>query len=364
MCGGFSFCGVDIADIGLEYAPEKADTYVYAPSVSNIHEEIFEGHDGGYSYGVYKEPKTFILKCFYEEKHIAKGLMVNVFNLFKPGKSGMLVFKRRPWCYYYATVTEKPDISEMYNYLNGVITITMKAYYPFAKGLPVNNHLFYNLKTDKYHSEIMQNTALLDTSYMMPATSFTSVTNPKDILLYNPGTERAKVNILISGNAGDGVLIKNNTTNQSCRYVAFTSSVGEIYTDGINGKTTATKNGDTQLAFLYHDYGFIDLEPAFPILRNLYVTCSGTTVTTINMLYQDDEEKDWYTNKYIFLGSNSSGKWVKITQCTDPHTLTLLQTGVNGSFKTSIVSMNEISIITTNNTSLSKLSFIYTPTYS
>ena len=49
MLGGFTFCGVDIADIGLDYAPELADTFVYAPSRVRVHEETIDTHDGGYS---------------------------------------------------------------------------------------------------------------------------------------------------------------------------------------------------------------------------------------------------------------------------------------------------------------------------
>jgi len=472
MKGEFSFCGVDIASIGLEYAPEAKDTYVYAPAKANVHEETFDGHDGGYAYGASKEPKEFILRCYYEEEHIAKGLMANVHNLFKVGKKGVLIFKRRPWCYYYATVTDI-DTSDIYTYMNGLIVITMKAYYPFARGLPVNNHLLYNLVTDDYHDEILKNTAMFDKAYMVPQTEFnkdsfnlsgstwvfneevdefsypfasedktlfecngisyyemfmegtslyydphiestpatrvyypgfwesesyktitfktytsTDLTaesrqyeaafvewieanatrqtqNMKSILLYNPGTERAKVDIVISGTAGDGVTITNKTTQQACRYVAFTDTDGEIYTDGFTGRTVVDKDGTKSLAFLYHDYGFIELEPAFPILRELYVNYSGATVTVTNILYQDDDEKEWYEDKYIFLGKDGSGKWYQINRCLDKHTISLKKpTESSGSCRTCIVLMNEITVSLADGAEINKLSFIYKPTYS
>jgi len=366
MKGGFSFCGIDIADIGLEYAPENKDTYVYAPTVTNIHEETFEGHDGGYTYGAYKEPKVFTLRCFYEDTHIAKGLMAKVFNLFRVGKQGKLIFKRRPWCYYHATVTNI-DITEMLSYQNGIITVEMKAYFPFARAEKLDSewddiHLFYNLMTDKCHNEIMQNTALFDKEYMVPAMSFTG-TPQNSILLYNPGTERAKVDIIISGTAGDGITIANNTTKQMARYIAFNNESGEIYTDGTNGKTVRILNGKTELAFLYHDYGFIELEPAFPILRDIFATCTGSTISTVNILYSDPEEKEWYNGKYIFLKNNLENKWCKINRCEDKHTLSLTQEGINCSIQTSIVSMNEITVTPTQGSSINKLSFIYKPTF-
>ena len=364
MKGGFSFCGVDIADIGLEYAPENKDTYVYAPTDATMHEETFEGHDGGYSYGATKQPKVFNLRCYYENEHIAQGVITKTLDLFKVGKKGILVFKRRPWCYYYCTVTANPDISQMYNYSNGIITITMKAYYPFARGLAVNDHLFYNLKTDSYHTEMMQNTAMLDKDYMVPDMTFENITDQNSIVLYNPGTERAKVDIVISGSSS-GVTISNKTTDQSCRYVSFNTEDNDfIYTDGINGKTVLDSDGQKSLAFLYHDYGFIDLEPAFPILRNLFVSYQNSLVTVTNMLYQEEEEKEWYIGKYIHLGSNGND-WYKIDHCVDKHTLQLAKsTQSTGSCKTNIVLMNEITITPDPNTSLSRLSFIYKPTYS
>ena len=377
--GGFSFCGIDIADIGLEYAPENKDTYVYAPAETNIHEETFEGHDGGYSYGASKQPKTFTLRCFYDNKHIAKGLMSKVFDLFRVGRKGLLVFQRRPWIYYYCTVTAKPDITEMYSYLNGLVTIEMKAYYPFGRGINVtkdetdeeaHKHLFYNITTDPCHDEIMKNTAVLEKEYMVPQMSFSNasisaatinnqssdVHNP--ILLYNPGTERAKIGLVITGKAGDGVVIRNLTTDQSCRYVAFDTE-GYIYTDGINGKTIIHENSNDTLAFLYHDYGFIELEPAFPIVRDLYVKYSGDTVDVTNILYGEEEEKEWYKNKYIYLDN-----WYKIHECVDKHTLKLYSAAGTGACKTCAVLMNEIQIVPTQDTLITNISFIYKPTYS
>ena len=291
--------------------------------------------------------------------------MAKVFHLFQPGKKGKLIFKRRPWCYYYATVTSVPDLSEVRNYLNGIITITMKAYYPFARGIEINNRLFCNLPTDPYHNEIMENTALLDKDYMVPTTSFaTPITEQTSILLYNPGTERAKVDIIISGSAGDGVTIANSTTNQKCRYVAFNTSGNQyIYTDGISGKTVLDDDGARELAFLYHDYGFIELEPAFPILRKIYATCEGNTVTTVNILFEDEAEQEWYAGKYIFIG-DENGSWYKIVQCQDKHTLIISNTASQATPCYSCVAlMNEITITPTQGSSLSRLSFIYKPTF-
>ena len=357
MKGGFSFCGVDILDIGLEYAPENKDTYVYKPTETEIQEETFDGHDGGYFYGVTKKPKEFILKCFYENKNITDGIMAKANNLFRVGRSGVLIFNDRPWCYYYATVVDT-DSSEMYNYMNGLFVITMKAYYPFARGIEVNGHMMFNLETDSLHEKIVANTAILDREEMIPETSYDYLPEGK-ILLYNPGTERASVGIVVAGEAGDGVTINNLTTGQSCRYVGFKPESGDVCTDGINGKTIAKKNGVSSLAFLYHDYGFIELEPAFPIIRDLYVSTKDNVVTTVNMLYQEEAEKEWYKGKYIFV----NGRWHKIQECSDEHILLLETSAGTGSEKTCVVLMNEIEVHGTHGTELTNISFVYKPTY-
>lgn len=372
MKGGFSFCGIDIEDIGLNYAPENKDTYVYAPGIENVHEETFEGHNGGYAYGAYKEPKEIILRCYYEEEHIAKGLMAKARALFKVGKSGLLVFKRRPWCYYYATVTNV-NADDVYSYLNGLFVVTMKAYYPYARGIEVNGHMFYNLTTDPYHGEIMANTGLFDKEFFVPQMSFENITGSTNIILYNPGTERANVSLVISGHSEDGVTIYNKTTEQTCRYVAFDTKNNEyVYTDGITGKTVADEGvapfvptNARRLAFLYHDYGYIDLEPAFPIIRDMFVQYGGSTVHTVNLLYNtgEDYKKEFYKDKYIYLDG-----WYKIMECTGKQTLTIYpsngQYPESGSIKTNIVTMNELTITPSQGTVITRLNFIYKPTYS
>lgn len=379
MRGGFSFCGVDIADLGIEYAPENKDTYVYRPSKSNVYEETFDGHNGGYFFGASKQPKEFVLRCYYEDKHMAKGLMARIYDLFRVGQSGKLIFSQRPWCYYYATVTDFDD-STVYNYMNGLFVITMKAYYPYARACNVTNdntedaayrHLFYNKVTDPCHTEIMQNTAVLEREEMISALSFENPAS-SSILLYNPGTERAKVSLVIKGQvgneAGDGITIHNRTTNQTCKYVAFNTEGNEyIYTDGINGKTIIDQDGIQRLAFLYHDHGFIELEPSFPIVRNIFVSYTNNTVNVMNVLYCTEEEKDWYIGKYIYLGSEDNnnvlqGNWRKIVSIPDKHTIIVSGNSGEGSLKTDVVLMNELQI-TLQNTTISKLAFIYKPTF-
>lgn len=355
--GGFSFCGTDIADLGLYYAPENENTYVYRPAEVNIHEETFDGHDGGYFYGVSRQPKEFTLRCYFENKIIDRGIMEKIYHLFRTGKSGKLVFSRRPWCYYYATVTSLPH-PELSNYLNGVITVTMKAHYPYAR----SDDLYYLSTYDKY-DWAMQSTAMLHKQAMVPATSYTSsFSGTKNFILYNAGTEYSPLSIAIAGNAGtNGIIITNNTTGQQCKIVAMrsadTTNVNKfVYVDGINGKTMLVNRStfESTPAFYFHDSGFIDLKPAYPVMRDIFLKyVEGTTAKIINILDED------VTGKYIFV----KNKWCKILS-QDEDTLELDQT-ITGftSEKTIIAEMNEIEVRPLNSTIISYLKFDYKATY-
>jgi len=366
MKGGFTFCGVDIGDLGIEYAPEIEDTYVYKPSRSNTHEETYDGHNGGYFYGAWKEPKEFKLRCFYE-KQIDRGLMAKFYALFKIGKSGRLVFQRRPWIYYNATVVDIDDSGGI-TYLSGLITITLRAMYPYgrlnnADWNVVDKNKFTYSNTRDHYFEVMQNTALFDKDGMKPVSEYTNIGTGRTIILANPGTEKAPLSISLSGSVGNGVTIKNKTNNTFCRFVAITANNTRqqnkyVYLDGISGKTMLRSNDGTssQLASLFHDQGFITLDPAFPSTREIYTTYNGTTVDVANILYQD------YTGEYIFLNN----EWRKIENQTDEHTLTLAEEyalSSSGSERTTIMKMNELEIIPDTSMYLYSLKFIYSPTF-
>ena len=370
MNGGFTFCGVDIADIGLNYAPELEQTYVYHPTNVNIHEQTFDGHDGGYYYGQTKQPKEFVLRCYFEDKAIDRGIMTKIYNTFKIGKSGKLIFKRKPWCYYYATVTNSPA-PELFNYLNGLFTITMKAYYPFGqcdtmltRRAPTQNIT----DADRSFYEILANTALFDDQKYINAlpTTFNDITSTTTVLLANPGTERSPVCICAKGNVGEGISINNMTTDQHCEIINLSSDTQDsdsynkyLLIDAMNGKTLIADmnaNGNfvnERYAFKFHDKGFIQLEPAYPAIRNIFATFENDTAHLTNILTED------VVGKYIFAGT----RWVKIVAQPDNRTLTLLNSVPSNRCKTMITLLNEIAIMGTS-FDLSYLSFVYKPTFS
>lgn len=358
MQGGFSFCGVDIMKLGLEYAPEYSNTYVYSGATKNIEEQKVDAHDGGYFYGVSTPPKDFTLRCYFEDKDIRDGIFSKVAAVFRIGRTGKLVFQKRPWCWYTATVIGLEN-NQLVNFKNGFVTIKLRAYYPYAR--------CDQLTIDQYdlnQYDILRNSAILTSAEKLPSMDLIAdgetLDHVIDFKLYNPGTEPACVAIEIAGDAVDGISIKNKTTDQTVSFVALSSaSTGGRYVvmDSMNGKTVLTDGNTSQLAFLYHDAGFLNLAPAYPILRNIAATWEDNA-TTVNVI--DTIEED-VVGKYIYL----QGNWHKILTMEDEHTLTLASTPGEAGFETTeIVAMNELTIVPKGNFSLTKLNFRYLPTFS
>lgn len=390
MKSGFSFCGVNVETLGLEYAPELEDTYVYKAAKPRIHDEVFDGHNGGYYYGMSREPKEFILRCFFEEKEIDRGIMAKIMDLFREGRKGKLVFTRRPWSYYNAVVTDL-DLTGITNYLNGIIKITMKAYYPYSR----SDMIVAEYKHPDYN-RILENTAFLEKEEMIPPVEFCkdspiteAITVSSPILLFNPGNEFAPVGIEIAGNVGQGVRITNVDTGQSCKFVAMSEEEFDgvnsfVYLDAINGKCISVKNNVPKVSFLYHDEGFISLAPAFPIIRNVFSITDEGKIKTVNKMFdrntdgtKENTEKElsgqyiWVEDKWckiIGVGEEYTGtdrKEKAANAADNEHTLFVedeLEDGI--SFTTCIAKMNKITVEPVSTMKLTRLKFIYKPTFS
>lgn len=351
----FSFCGIDIKSLGLEYAPEMEDTNVFKPAETKSHIETFDGHDGGYFYGAWHEPKEFVLRCFFEDTTIDRGIMTQIYHLFRVGNKGKLIFDRRPWCYYYATVTDPID-ENFSNYRNGLITIHMKAMYPFAK-----SDISTNLITDKNHLNAMRNSAMYDKEGMEEALPLEhQLTNQTTILLANTGTQTTPLNFEISGDVGDGVYIHNINTDQTCKMIkitkALTTNVNKVVkVNSLSGKTILEGAGNKTYAFLYHDEGFLSLEPSYPVMRDINVSYNQGS----NTIYSWNSIPEEIAGQYVYI----QNQWRKILYVTDEHNF-VISTPVasNGEEQTTIMLLNEI-IITPQSSMDITLKFNFTPSY-
>lgn len=126
----------------------------------------------------------------------------------------------------------------------------------------------------------------------------------------------------------------------------------------MTGKTIITNGTTSELAFLHHDYGFIELAPAFPILRDVRVKySSGNT----QVLIQDSSlVLSDVIGQYIFVDK----KWRRIVN-QEGNELTVTPSCDNdGNENTSIVRMNEITVTPDETMEITKLNIVYKPTFS
>ena len=362
MRGGFSFCGVDIADLGLEYAPEMEETYVYRPADKTIHEQTFDSHNGGYFYGITSRPKDFRLRCIFEESHINKKITSRAYQLFQVGRSGKLVFQQRPWVYYNVAIVE--STLDPTNYLNGYFHVVARAYYPYGRSDQFTIPQFDVMRDFMKESTAMvtDENMLAPFNYDSTANTFkyTNITANRTILLPNPGTERAAVGIKIAGNVGNGVTVGNNTTGQACTFMAITKANTTnlnryVYLDSLNGKTLLLGNGYKQTAFVYHHDGVIELAPNYPAKRDVIVTLSNSNTVRIT-----NYEKENFVGQYIYL----AGQWRKINSQPENTKLVLDSTpSGTGIQKAPIMPLNELYVSSVSGMDLSLLEFVYRPTF-
>lgn len=205
--------------------------------------------------------------------------MTKILNFYKRGRTGRLVFDKRPWVWYNATVTDV-DISQMMNYRNGLVVITMKAYYPFGRS--DITHIPEESYESKYEiADLEANSALMPGMEWDTTQDFAAeqpITEQESFLLYNPGTERAAAAIRIQGDLSEGVRIYNKQTGQMCVISGLNTLSGEhagktLVIDSLSGKVLLTTPGsDTvEYGFLYHDNGFIDVDSNYPAYRDIVI---------------------------------------------------------------------------------------------
>ena len=177
--------------------------------------------------------------------------------------------------YYNAVVTDFDD-RDLKSYLGGLITIRLRAYYPFAR----SNQMWIG-HNDPNEKQLKLNTGMLtaDQEDALPILSpiriadNETLTEATSFYLYNPGTERADVCIEIAGDVGAGVTIRNETNGQEVKVIALNSTnhTGKhLMIDSLNGKVYFANDSDDSFdryGYMYHDHGYLQLESAFPIWR-------------------------------------------------------------------------------------------------
>lgn len=160
-------------------------------------------------------------------------------------------------------------------------------------------------------------------------------------LLYNPGTEVGHTIFRIAGDVGeDGLLIRNLTTGQRCKVVNLKAdSLLEgacLELDSEKCQTRIELGDEVELAFPFHDEGYITLAPCLPFVRSIEVShVAGSNIVTSDGAFATHME-----GQYLYIGG-----WKCIRQVTDSCTV-ILSASVEstGTTQTPVVTMNEIEV--------------------
>ena len=359
----FTFNGVSCEEFGLKYAPDIRDMYIWKPVKSNIHQQTFDGHHGGYYYGATKQPKDITLRVFFEESKITEGILNRVESFYRVGTTGRLVFGRRPWIYYNATIVNYDD-SQLTNTYNGVITIQLRCFYPFGRCD------FLNLDPqDEHYDDIVANSNILPNTTTFFPIEYTNLTTLTQLRLLNPGNETADVAIEIAGDVGSGVYIENLTTGQTCKIIsmsaAATTSVGKYYVcDSLNGYSYITDGITHEMKPSWHDRGFIQLQPAKVLARELEGQL-GMQMDTDEIFISGDGFPDNCAGKYLVFDDNTCYRIAELR--TDAPRRVILQNynpGMDWHWNhIRILETDEIQIRPVDTMSISRLKFTYSPTF-
>ena len=174
--------------------------------------------------------------------------------------------------------------------------------------------------------------------------------------MYNPGTEAAHTVIRIAGDVGSGMLIRNLTTGQRCKIVDLKADSlldGQMLElDSYLGQTRTVLGEHVEMAFPFHDEGYITLAPCTPFVRSLRVNYTANS----NIITSDGGFLPHMEGQFVYLGG-----WKKIRLVSSENRAVISEImAESGSSETPIVTMNEIEI-SGNGLDLSRLEIEYTP---
>ena len=227
----------------------------------------------------------------------------------------------------------------------GTFTATFTCYEPFG-------HMFQTSYSGDIDDRTLAHTGLLPAAIMPAAPTLET----RSFLLFNPGTEAAHTIIRVAGNVGSGMLIRNLTTGQRCRVVNLRSdSLLEsqaLLLDSARGQTRTELGDHVEMAFPFHDEGYITLAPCTPFVRALRVNYTANS----NIITSDGGFLPHMAGQFIYLNG-----WKSIRLVSSPNRAVISEAmPESGTAEAPVVTMNEIEI-SGDGLDLTRLEIDYTP---
>lgn len=341
---GFTYNGIHTDAMKCEYIPGPEERWFESADFT-VSDENVSWYDGGYYYGNYAKPREFKLECYFED--ITRAEREAIRRWLGKDTHGRLIFDDRPFCYYDVRPT-KVVTGKEYSGTNachadrlysGTFTVTFTAYQPYGRMLLVAYDDDDMGASD--YSGILQEDLMPDS----PTTS------SRNFLLYNPGTMPCDLVIEIAGTAANGLNIRNDTNGTECKLLGLPTGGDALKIDGSIGYMSV----GNEMAFEYHDIGYVALSSYGNIWRDVQASGTGSTVTLSGMNTSPD-----MAGKYIRM----DGEWIRINSVTSDTTLNVAKT-FSGTVEEDhgiITGMNNIRIYGDGEITLTKLDISYTPT--
>ena len=263
---GFTYNGIHCSTYNVCYVPDAEDKWFSDPEFDTVKKDV-TWKDGGYFYGTYAKIRTFQLKCFFEEIDIATREKIR--RWLGRNTSGKLVFDDKPFVYFNVRPSDIVpgkiylDTNESYS---GTFTIKFMAEDPFGYLTRKANERNETDNASDYCGIIFRGS--------MPPAPTTSSTS---FDVYNAGTESCGLHLKLSGSCSNPIRFLNERNNTRCVLNSLPSS--SLFLD-INGDTgniityISSPSVGAENGFVYHDYGFIKLDPCEEV-KSTDLVCGG-----------------------------------------------------------------------------------------
>lgn len=273
LCG-FTYNGIHSGTYHVDFIPDASDRWFSGADWETFETDV-QWHAGGYYYGNSVNIREFSLKCFYEE--VTRKQREDIRKWLHRNTSGNLIFDDMPFVYWNvrpAGIINGEEYIDSGRY-SGTFTITFKAYNPFGYLTRKSNSGSENDNANDYCD-------LIPTSQMPAAPTTAS----RSFYVYNPGREACGLSLKLSGSAGKPIEFINNTNGSRCIIQGLPSGglVLDINADtGMITAHTASSTANAELAFVYHDRGYVKLNPGTNQIQILEKNSSGSWVSPTSL---------------------------------------------------------------------------------
>lgn len=348
MINGFRFNGKHSSAFNLEYIPSAQNRVLNMPDYS-VREETVTGRNGGYYYGRQANIREFALECFFED--LTAQRYDDMMRWLCTGEEGELIFDERPYVAYRVrswklpggkVYTSENDVDSEKLYA-GTLTVYFKAYDPFGR-------MLYKTYETVDEDGAEKTCGIVRASDMPPAVTAKTGT----FLIYNPGTYRSDTIIRIGGTAAKGLTITNETTNEKCTLIRLPGGDSYLELDSSAGSVRVLPEKPDEMAFEYHEEGYITLAPCTPYERHVFVEYAAKSNHVTFPTFTLTQER---VGQYIHI----AGKWLRISSLLDEHHAVVSeQLESAGTEETILATMNVLRVEGTGAT-LTKLEVDYVP---